>query len=389
MNRIPLTTEESRLWVEWKLQPNIAAHNLNIQYRLNGVVNVEQLNFALSTVINLFDACKTYFIEENNVPYKVVLPAIDFHIDVLDLTKVTSIPYPQLEEIANQHRLVLLNQPFNFKNPPLFRCKLIKFSPNNYYLIFIIPHILCDTYSLNLFLNLVSRLYNKGEEEKLKIVREYQRGPTAHFRNNASGIVLDSLAAESYWKAKFDSAPCQVDFNTSKKLIAKKQSKRISLRLPVNLISALKALARSENTSLFNIVAAAISIFLYRYFGQEDISLCYSVNVRSRDKYANQSFGFFVNELGLRTQLSKELNFRAVLARVIQQRVMDRKYFHYPLIEALLAKLRVDNPSLKFPFSVQLMQTSFFRWKENALKGLITQFIDHAAYDEVREGLLF
>lgn len=72
MKSLPLTFEESRLWVEWKLQPNLP-NNLNIQYRFDGLIDIERLNLALSTTANFFDAFRSYFVEEEGIPYKRIL----------------------------------------------------------------------------------------------------------------------------------------------------------------------------------------------------------------------------------------------------------------------------------------------------------------------------
>lgn len=389
MQSLPLTFEESRLWVEWKLQPDLP-NNLNIQFRFNGLIDIERLNLAFSTTANFFDAFRTYFVEEEGIPYKRILSQSDFRVDFIDLTQSNHPNPQQLEKLANQCRMELLAKSFDFTKPYLFNCNLIKFSKTGYFFVFVMPHILCDAYSINLFLNLLARIYNGGEEEKLKIENEYRFRLIEHDNNDSTGFISKKLETKSYWGTKFDNAFCQVEFNPLKKSTSKNLgTERFWLQLPINLVSALKKLTISENTSLFNIFAAVISILLYRYFGQSDISLGYATNVRPKNKYTKQLFGFFVNELGLRIQLSKELNFNDVLSNITLQRIQDRKYQDFPLIESLLTEFRKDNPGLKFPFNVSLVQTSFFRWDEQALKNILIQPINDTAYEEVRDGLLF
>ena len=98
MKYLPLTFEESRLWVKWKLQPNLR-NNLNIQYIFDGLIDIEPLS-ALSASANPLDAFRTYFIEED-VPYKIRLLENDFQVDVIDLTQGTHSNTLQLEELAN------------------------------------------------------------------------------------------------------------------------------------------------------------------------------------------------------------------------------------------------------------------------------------------------
>ncbi|MFZ0218715.1 MAG: amino acid adenylation domain-containing protein [Candidatus Aquirickettsiella sp.] len=387
MEKIPLTMEELRLWTEWKLNPN--NYKLILQYKLIGILDVKRLNTALTIAQNFFDRLRSYFVEEDGVPYRVVLPVSKFAIDITDLTQ-DQYEENDLETIANQQRTQWIKETLILTKSPLYSCKLIKYSFESYYFIFSMPHILGDAYSFNIFLNLLSYIYN-NEEDLQKIISKYQNQyclmKLANSKLNIKNI--DLVAAENYWRDKFKNASCQMQFKPHKKNNLEFSGKRLEISLPIALIFELKKLADAERTTLFNILAAAISIFLYRYFGEEDICLNYSVNTRPKHKYAKQLFGFFVNELGLRTQLSGKLTFREVLSIIMQQRIVDQKYKHYPLIEMLIKKLRIDNSFLKFPFNVGLVKTSFFRWKKQALKDINIQPIVSVEHDGGLNDLLF
>jgi non-ribosomal peptide synthetase component F len=81
------------------------------------------------------------------------------------------------------------------------------------------------------------------------------------------------------------------------------------------LSESLAGLSRREGSTLFMTLLAAFQILLHRYSGQEDIVV--GSPIAGRNQVETEGLiGFFVNTLVLRTQLSGEMTFREVLARV-------------------------------------------------------------------------
>ena len=66
--------------------------------------------------------------------------------------------------------------------------------------------------------------------------------------------------------------------------------------LPKELGDALREVSRSEGVTLYVVVAALVKALLYRYTGQEDISIGCPVAGRLHHELESQ-IGFFINTL--------------------------------------------------------------------------------------------
>jgi hypothetical protein len=75
-----------------------------------------------------------------------------------------------------------------------------------------------------------------------------------------------------------------------------------------HLTEALRDLGRREGATLYMVVMAAFNLLLYRYSGQEDITIGSSAAGRSRLETENL-IGFFINNLVVRTDLSDRNSF--------------------------------------------------------------------------------
>ena len=131
---------------------------------------------------------------------------------------------------------------------------------------------------------------------------------------------------------------------------------------PDELSERIRKLGRQEGTTLFMTLLAAFQTLLYRYTGQEDISVGAPVAGRSR-KEVEGLIGFFVNTLVLRTELNGDPTFRELLRRVrevclgayahqelpfeklVEQIQPERDMSHSPLFQVLFVLQNVPRRS--------------------------------------------
>jgi amino acid adenylation domain-containing protein len=113
-----------------------------------------------------------------------------------------------------------------------------------------------------------------------------------------------------------------------------------SVKLSATLTQKLKSLSQQQNVSLFMTLLAAWQTLLYRYTGQEDITIGSPIANRNRTEVEGL-IGFFVNALALRTDLSGNPSFLELLARV--QQVALEAYAHEELpFEVLVEELQPE-----------------------------------------------
>ncbi|MEE8584841.1 MAG: amino acid adenylation domain-containing protein, partial [Acidobacteriota bacterium] len=129
------------------------------------------------------------------------------------------------------------------------------------------------------------------------------------------GEVLEEQA--QYWKRKLQGAPPVLELpgDRPRPALLTHQGAREAFQWPQELSEAVKALSRSQDATLFMTLLSAFLTLLYRYSGQQDISVGTPIANRSKAEVEGL-IGFFVNTLVLRAELSGDLSFQSLLTQV-------------------------------------------------------------------------
>ncbi len=134
--------------------------------------------------------------------------------------------------------------------------------------------------------------------------------------------------------------------------------------LNATLTKALRELGQRTERTLFTVFAAALNTLLYRYSGQEDILL--GIPIADRDRKELESLmGFLLHTQVLRTELSADMTFRELLARVqkgvlglylhravpfdqVVRRLQPERNLSYSPLFQVMINLRDSNELLSF-----------------------------------------
>ncbi len=175
-----------------------------------------------------------------------------------------------------------------------------------------------------------------------------------------------------YWKEQLAGAPPVLGFPADHRRPQREmyRGRRSKLVIPQQLVSALEQLSQRHGVTLFMTVLAAFKVLLARYSGQDDIVVGSPSANRSRAEL-NQLIGFFVNNLVLRTDLSGNPTFAALLARI--RNVTLRAYEHQDvpfdkLVHALSPERSLDHSPL---FQVMFILQNY-PLDELDLQGIVT-----------------
>ena len=120
----------------------------------------------------------------------------------------------------------------------------------------------------------------------------------------------------SYWKRQLaDLSTLALPTDRPRPAMQSDRGALLDVALPAQLAQRLRALARAEGTTLFMAGLAAFKVLLYRYSGTTDVAVGTPIAGRGRTELEGL-IGFLANTLVLRTDLSGDPSFRALLARV-------------------------------------------------------------------------
>lgn len=347
----PLSFSQQRLWFLEKLNPGSIVYNLPGAVRLEGELDVAAFERTLAEIIRRHEVLRTTFTFSDGQPAQRIASSSQFRLRAIDLST-----WPEAQRQAEVERLAHeADRPFDLERGPLMRASLVRISPGEHILHFIFHHIIFDGWSANLIVHEISRLYPvfaAGHPSPLAELPVQYADFALWQRHSLSGERLVQLL--DYWRSQLLPLPrthLPTDHPRAASLSGRGQAHPFALDL--RLAMALKQLAQDSGVTLFMLLLAAWQTLLFRYSGEERISVGSPVANRPRPK-TEQLIGFFVNTLVLCTDLSGDPSFSQLLARV--REVCLGAYSHQELpFEKLVEELQPDRTSPHAP----LFQTWF------------------------------
>jgi amino acid adenylation domain-containing protein len=388
----PLSFAQQRLWFLAQLQPESAVYNMSGGVRLSGKLDLQALQQALIEIVWRHEALRTTFQEIDGEPMQVIGPkeTVSFPSFALQSLSAARSEAEAMMLAAHEAR-----QPLDLINGPLFRAKLLLLSKEEHILLLTMHHIIFDGWSMGIFVRELAALYEAyatGKPSPLSDVPVQYVGFAAWQRRWLKGEVLDKQIA--YWKKTLAGAPSLLELPTDHPRPAMQSfhGAKHPLSISPDLTDALRTLCEHERATLFMALLAVFNVLLYRYTYQSDIVTGVPITGRNRPGL-EESIGFFVNTLALRTRLSGDATFRDLLAQV---RVMtleaydhqdlpfeklveimqpERDISHTPLFQVMfnlqnlgtpapklmnlkLTPFEIDNGTTKFDLTLDLVATA-------------------------------
>jgi amino acid adenylation domain-containing protein/non-ribosomal peptide synthase protein (TIGR01720 family) len=308
--RIPLSFSQERLWFLDKLQGGSLEYHVPMVLRFHGVLNTAHLEAAFQDVINRHEVLRSVYLEdEDGVGYQNILPENSWHLKNINFfTENTA-----LEALISNE----INKPFDLSKDHMVRASLITTDVEEHVLVLVMHHIASDGWSLSIFINELVAHYqhhNTGTPLELKPLEIQYADYAVWQRNHLKDEVLD--AKLKYWKEKLTGAH-GVDFPSDYKISGPRTYAGEGYRCTISneILNGLQKICKEEETTLFMMLLASFKVLLYRYSGQDDITIGSPIANRSQAEI-EPLIGFFLNPLVLRDDLSGTPEFTELLQRV-------------------------------------------------------------------------
>lgn len=297
----PVSSAQKRLFILDKLDNSGLSYNIPAIMSVKGDICPAKLKVVFSEIVNRHEILRTSFESIKGTAVQRVHQDIGFTIDYEEATD------DQVEALIKD-----FIRPFNLKEAPLLRIKLVKLAQENHILMFDIHHIISDGISMGVIVKEFVDLY-KGKKLD-KITLNYK--DFAQWQND----MLDSeyiKKQREYWLGAFVGEIPVLGMPTDYSRPHRKtfDGNRIGFNLDFELVSGLRELSAGTNTTLFMILLAAYNILLLKYTGQEDIVVGSPVAGREQPEVESM-IGMFVNTVALRNYPKYEMKFTDFLESV-------------------------------------------------------------------------
>ncbi|MEH2381700.1 MAG: amino acid adenylation domain-containing protein [Nostoc sp.] len=333
----PLTFAQQRLWFLNQLDPNSISYNIPVAIRLKGRLNQAALEQSFNKIVLRHEVLRTTFAVIDSQPVQVIHPASTSIISVVDLRNLPDI---KRETEVKQLIIEAAQCPFDLGVAPLLRTTLLWLDEEEYILLVVMHHIVTDEWSMGVFIEELSTLYQAfcaGVPSPLPELPIQYADFAVWQRQWLSESVLETQL--NYWLAQLDGAPelLQLPTDRPRPSVQTYQGTTQSLTLNTDLTQKLQTLSQESGTTLFMTLLAAFATLLYRYSGQSDILIGSPIANRNPSEIESL-IGFFVNTLVLRTRFEDNPSFEKLLTQVRQTTLKAYEYQDVPfeqVVEAL------------------------------------------------------
>jgi thioesterase domain-containing protein/acyl carrier protein len=385
----PLSWAQQRLWFLDQLHPGNPAHNVPFGLRLHGKLDQGALELSVQKLIQRHEILRTRFETDAGRPVQIVAADSGVEIPLLDLTGITS-----GDRQSEAHRIGMAEArvSFNLATGPLLRLKLIRLAADEHLLVCVMHHIVCDSWSLEIFVRELAALYGQhsgGQRASLADLL-IQYGDYSQWQREWIGG--DFLAAQArYWKQKLAGASTFLHLPADNVRPPEQTYEGASqvISVPNELVHELAAFGRTRRATLFMVMLAVFKTLLHSYTAVDEILVGVPVAGRNRVELEDL-IGFFVNTLVLRTDLSGDPRFSHLLLqerevaldafahadfpfeKLVEELNPPRSLSYSPVVQVMFSAVK----SRKFPKFGDLSASPYILSSRKSVFDLTMEFIE-------------
>jgi amino acid adenylation domain-containing protein len=334
---LPLSSSQERFWFMQRLVPGGTAFNMPMLLWLRGALDAGVLARALAEIVRRHEALRTVFTRTAAGPVQTILPPAPVDLPLVDLTGETD-PRAAARALLDRDAAT----PFDLERGPLLRIQLARTADDEHALVLGMHHVVGDAWSLERLYSELAALYRAfaaGEPSPLPDLPVQYADFAAWQRGWTAGERMRGQTA--WWTRKLDGAPVlELPTDRPRRGVSALAGGNLETTLPRDTADRLEAVGHGEGATAFMTLLAVYCALLHRWSGQGEVVVGTAVAGRGRAEL-EPLIGPFVNALALRTDLSGDPTFRALLRRV-RETTLDA-YAHQDVpFEKLIEELNVE-----------------------------------------------
>jgi amino acid adenylation domain-containing protein len=313
---VPASFSQQRLWFLQQWNPEHSHYITALLLRIDGAFQQEAIEKSFNEIVQRHEILRTTFAVVDEQLTQIVVPRLTLPLSILDRQHIPQEEWgAEVELVAKQEA----QQPFDLTQGPLIRAALLRFAPKKHFLIVIAHQIIFDSWSTAVFLQELAALYQAHSTDQPAHLPALPLQYADFTLQQQEWLHQDTLTPHlTYWKQFLKLAPAALELpaaDRSHTLNVTNRGGVYHFALSQALTNALKALSQQKEVSLSTPLLAAFAALLYRYTGQQDLSIgAYSAQ-RSWPETA-KLIGNFVNTLVLRADLTGNPTFQELVERM-------------------------------------------------------------------------
>ncbi|MCG8616548.1 MAG: amino acid adenylation domain-containing protein [Desulfobacterales bacterium] len=309
-----LSHAQQRLWFLAKFNGNDTMYNMPAVLSLEGNLDQEALQRAMTTLVRRHESLRTCFPEaEGNAVIRMLAP-----FDPNRYTDLADTPPSRRQEKTEAIIRDCFNVTFDLSTGPLFFTHLIRWDNARHFLIINMHHIISDGWSMGVLQREWRHLYTAYTRDEAPTLPPLpvQYTDYAAWEKARSTGQSEQLA---YWKKKLAGAPevLELPGDFPRPAEPSYRGDVLQTTLDCDTTQRLNTLARAQGATLYMTLLTVFFGLLHRYTGQNTI-LAGSPIANRNHRQTEDIIGFFVNTLVLRAGFKSDVNWIDMIQQVKQ-----------------------------------------------------------------------
>jgi amino acid adenylation domain-containing protein len=350
-----LSRSQRRLWFLDQLDPGNSTYNIVVALELRGDLDGVAFSKTMTFLVERHEALRTVFEQgPDGEPLARVQDGRNWDISTVTLPASVVENRDDLFAVLKQEA----DRSFLLDTGPLFRVTLYRLAEREHIALLAMHHIISDGWSVGVLARELGIVY-----DAFLHMRPMPLPPLKHqFRDFVRWESTEIAASEEqdarYWKDQLAGELPVLDLPTDlpRPAVQTFRGARLSMSVSRDLVERLERLAREQHATLFMVLIAAFDVLLHQYTGSTDL-LIGTPTAGRRNADFEEIFGFFVNNLVLRSDLSGNPTAQELIRRVRSITIDAFEHQGTPfdqLVEILKPERRLDrSPVFQVMFALQ------------------------------------
>ena len=361
----PATVYQRRMYEQHTTGQNPAGFNVAQRIPLTGRLDADALGRALTALARRQSVLRCRLTRYGTRLVQEVVPLAPVPVPVVDLR---TRPAEEHERATRDWIRLHAEQPFDLDTAPLWRTALLRRADEQWVLLIVVHHIVIDGWGLDVLLRDLGAFYaaalrtpgtalptdaEAGLPPLDVTYPEVGRWQQQHL----AGPRLEQL--RTHWDRALAGAELQADLPCDRPRPDRPTGRGgdVTLRIPAELASRLRARAAGHGTTVFTVLLSAFGILLGRLTGRKETVVACNIANRIRREH-EPLVGHFTNNVMLRLGSGGTGDFGGLVAETGRTffAAADHQDYPLPMLRSDLTERRRlgDSP---FPQVIVVMQT--------------------------------
>jgi amino acid adenylation domain-containing protein len=338
-----LSYGQQAMWFLHSFQQERAPYNLCFAAKIITAVDGDLLRSTFNEVIQNHSLLKTLFPLVDGAPSREIANTFTASLEV-DATNLADAAVRALIMEDSRRR-------FPIDLEPPVRAKFYKRSSGQYWVALNAHHIIADLFSLGLILNEWMARYHAVLAEQVYTAKQENKSYDEYVSWLKDFVSSEAgEAAYGYWSGVLDGKELSLNLPWDHRRLHRETFHGASFPFECGapLTAKLRRLAGAESCTIFMVLLATFQTLLYRYTGNDEISVGSPMSGRTRVEWSNV-VGYFVNSLPLVTRFTPDSSFVSILRSVRETVRLGIKNQDYPY-SLLVERLNPSRDTTGNPF---------------------------------------